>query len=515
LQASLAIKTQKIYKAFLKKSKSLKAMLNLIPISSGKISFFGKPYKEFRKDISYVPQSESVDWDFPTDVLDVVMMGTYGKLGWIKRAGKKERELSLEALKKLGMEEFVDRQISDLSGGQQQRVFLARALVQDSEIYRDLSFDFLFLDEAQVMKNAQTKIAQSLRRFVVPSVFALSGTPIENHLGELWSIFQIVMPGLLPSKKEFMKLPAERVAQFIKPFVMRRKKEEVLTELPDLIDVVYKNELEDQQKAIYLAQLQQMRDRLAQVSDQEFQRSRVEILSGLMRLRQICDTPALFMEDYHGESGKLESLLELLEQIQTGSHRVLIFSQFRGMLDIIEKELKKMKMETFKITGSTPAKERQEMTNAFNNGEGDAFLISLKAGGVGLNLTGADTVILVDLWWNPAVESQAIGRAHRMGQERNVEVYRLITRGTIEEKSSGKWSQFVVETVDKMEKPIAHVIPEVLANVIIPIVIVVIIIISIKIIFVSIIIVIITITVTVTIWIKIILILICFIFSFI
>ena len=124
----------------------------------------------------------------------------------------------------------------------------------------------------------------------MPSVFALSGTPIENHLGELWSIFQIVMPGLLPSKKEFMKLPAERVAQFIKPFVMRRKKEEVLTELPDLIEVVYKNELEDQQKAIYLAQLQQMRDRLAQVSDQEFQRSRVEILSGLMRLRQICVT---------------------------------------------------------------------------------------------------------------------------------------------------------------------------------------------------------------------------------
>ena len=120
---------------------------------------------------------------------------------------------------------------------------------QDSEIYRDLSFDFLFLDEAQVMKNAQTKIAQSLRRFVVPSVFALSGTPIENHLGELWSIFQIVLPGLLPAKKEFVKLSTERVAQFIKPFVMRRKKEEVLTELPDLIEVVYKNELEDQQKS--------------------------------------------------------------------------------------------------------------------------------------------------------------------------------------------------------------------------------------------------------------------------
>ena len=305
---------------------------------------------------------------------------------------------------------------------------------QDSEIYRDLSFDFLFLDEAQVMKNAQTKIAQSLRRFVVPSVFALSGTPIENHLGELWSIFQIVLPGLLPAKKEFMKLSTERVAQFIKPFVMRRKKEEVLTELPDLIEVVYKNELEDQQKAIYLAQLQQMQDRLGQVSDSEFQRNRVEILTGLMRLRQICDTPALFMEDYQGESGKLDSLRDLLVQIAEGGHRVLIFSQFRGMLDRIEQELPDLGLTSFKITGSTPSQERQEMTKAFNQGERDVFLISLKAGGVGLNLTGADTVILVDLWWNPAVESQAIGRAHRMGQEQAVEVYRLVTRGTIEEK---------------------------------------------------------------------------------
>lgn len=305
---------------------------------------------------------------------------------------------------------------------------------QDSDVYKRMSFDFLFLDEAQVMKNAQTKIAKILRKFVVPSVFALSGTPIENNLGELWSIFQIVLPGLLPAKKDFMKLPAERVAQFIKPFVMRRKKEDVLTELPDLIEVVYKNELEDEQKAIYLAQLQQMQERLGQVTESEFQRNRVEILTGLMRLRQICDTPALFMEDYKGDSGKLDSLRGLLSQIAEGNHRVLIFSQFRGMLERIEEELPQLGLTSFKITGSTPSQERQEMTKAFNQGERDVFLISLKAGGVGLNLTGADTVILVDLWWNPAVESQAIGRAHRMGQEQAVEVYRLVTRGTIEEK---------------------------------------------------------------------------------
>ena len=305
---------------------------------------------------------------------------------------------------------------------------------QDSDVYKQMSFDFLFLDEAQVMKNAQTKIAKILRKFVVPSVFALSGTPIENNLGELWSIFQIVLPGLLPAKKDFMKLPADRVAQFIKPFVMRRKKGDVLTELPDLIEVVYKNELEDEQKAIYLAQLQQMQERLGQVTESEFQRNRVEILTGLMRLRQICDTPALFMEDYKGDSGKLDSLRGLLSQIAEGNHRVLIFSQFRGMLDRIEEELPQLGLTSFKITGSTPSQERQEMTKAFNQGERDVFLISLKAGGVGLNLTGADTVILVDLWWNPAVESQAIGRAHRMGQEQAVEVYRLVTRGTIEEK---------------------------------------------------------------------------------
>lgn len=305
---------------------------------------------------------------------------------------------------------------------------------QDSEIYQDLSFDFLFLDEAQVMKNAQTKIAKILRRFVVPSVFALSGTPIENNLGELWSIFQIVLPGFLPAKKDFMKLPAERVAQFIKPFVMRRKKRDVLTELPDLIEVVYKNELEDQQKTIYLAQLQQMQEHLGKVTELEFQRNRVEILTGLMRLRQICDTPALFMNDYQGDSGKLDSLRDLLNQIGEANHRVLIFSQFRGMLDRIEQELPQLGLTSFKITGSTPSHERQEMTKAFNQGERDVFLISLKAGGVGLNLTGADTVILVDLWWNPAVESQAISRAHRMGQEQAVEVYRLVTRGTIEEK---------------------------------------------------------------------------------
>ena len=299
---------------------------------------------------------------------------------------------------------------------------------QDFDVYKAGQYDYLILDEAQVMKNTQY-----LRDFSVPHCLALSGTPIENHLLEIWSIFQIVLPGLLPAKKTFLKLTPMEVARYITPFILRRKKDEVLPDLPDLIEITHQSELSDSQKAIYLAQLQQMQQGLISASDQEINRRKVEILSGITRLRQICDTPALFM-DYAGDSGKLDSLRDLLSQIKESDHRVLIFSQFRGMLDITEELLQELGISSYKLTGSTPSDSRQEMTRAFNQGSRDAFLISLKAGGVGLNLTGADTVILIDLWWNPAVEMQAISRAHRIGQKQNVEVFRLITRGTIEEK---------------------------------------------------------------------------------
>ncbi|MCP1639828.1 superfamily II DNA or RNA helicase [Streptococcus gallinaceus] len=305
---------------------------------------------------------------------------------------------------------------------------------QDVALYKAQSYDYLFLDEAQVMKNSQTKIAQQLREFEVGNCFALSGTPIENNLNEIWSIFQIVLPGLLPAKLAFGKLAAEDVARIIRPFILCRKKEDVLEELPDLIEVNVLNELSDDQKVIYLAQLRQIQARVASASEAEINRQKIEILSGITRLRQICDTPKLFMDDFDGESGKLENLKELLIQLKEGNHRVLIFSQFKQMLDIIEKELDHLGLSSYKLTGSTPTHLRQEMTTAFNTGSRDAFLISLKAGGVGLNLTGADTVILIDLWWNPAAEQQAISRAHRMGQTETVEFYRMITRGTIEEK---------------------------------------------------------------------------------
>lgn len=320
-----------------------------------------------------------------------------------------------------------------ISEGHQITVTSYASFRQDFAEYNKATYDYLILDEAQVMKNSQTKIAQHLREFEVKHCFALSGTPIENHLLEIWSIFQIVLPGFLPSKKEFLKLSAKDIARYIKPFILRRRKEDVLPELPDLIEMTYPNELTEDQKTVYLAQLRQMQESVRGATDAQINGRKIEILSGITRLRQICDTPKLFM-DYTGDSGKLESLRQLLSQIKENGRRALIFSQFRGMLDLVEKELSDLELTAYKLTGSTPAKERQEMTRAFNKGAKDIFLISLKAGGVGLNLTGADTVILIDLWWNPAVEMQAISRAHRLGQKENVEVYRLITKGTIEEK---------------------------------------------------------------------------------
>lgn len=336
----------------------------------------------------------------------------------------------LDVVVSYGLKQVRDHLIEE---GHQITITSYSSFRQDFETYQAFEYDYLILDEAQVIKNGQTKIAQCLRAFNAKNCFALSGTPIENKLLEIWSIFQIVLPGLLPAKKEFLKMTAKQVSRYIKPFIMRRKKEDVLPELPNLIEMTYPNEMTDSQKAIYLAQLRQMHDQIRTASDADINRRKIEILSGITRLRQICDTPSLFM-DYDGESGKLESLRTLLLQIKENGHRALIFSQFRGMLDLAKQEMDALGLTAYQMTGSTPANERQEMTRAFNNGSKDVFLISLKAGGVGLNLTGADTVVLIDLWWNPAVEMQAISRAHRIGQEDNVEVYRLITRGTIEEK---------------------------------------------------------------------------------
>lgn len=305
---------------------------------------------------------------------------------------------------------------------------------QDEKLYMDQALDVLILDEAQMVKNNQTKTFQALCHLSVPKRFALSGTPMENRLEELWSIFQIALPGYFPNKTKFRRLDTNFIAQMIQPFVMRRTKKEVLLDLPERQEINYYSELTKEQKEIYLAQLEQIRETLIGMDSNEFKKQRISILAGLTRLRQICCSPALYLKDYQGQSGKLLQFKELMIQAMENNRRVLVFSQFASMLTILEEVLKDLGYPIYLLNGSTPSKQRIEMVDSFNNGECSIFLISLKAGGTGLNLTGANTVILYDLWWNPAVEDQATSRAHRIGQKETVEVWRLISEGTIEEK---------------------------------------------------------------------------------
>lgn len=331
----------------------------------------------------------------------------------------------------------VQERKSILESEQMPDVFITsyQTLRQDIEWYSKQEFHTLILDEAQAIKNYASKTAQAVREIRAHAKFALSGTPIENSLDELWSIFATVIPGLFKDQKTFRALDPEYISHLIKPFILRRLKEDVLKELPDKIETVQYSELTKEQKELYLAYLDKIRtetkESLASVG---LGKDRIKILAGLTRLRQLCCHPSLFIENYTGQSGKLDQLFETIENAQENRRRILIFSQFSSMLKIIQEKLVKEDVGHFYLDGQTPAKDRIQMVDAFNGGENSVFLISLKAGGTGLNLTGADTVVLYDLWWNPAVEDQAIGRAHRMGQKNVVQVIKMITRGTIEEK---------------------------------------------------------------------------------
>lgn len=308
-------------------------------------------------------------------------------------------------------------------------------LRRDAEWYKDRSFPILILDEAQAIKNSGSQTAQLVKQLSAKHRFALTGTPIENSLQELWSIFEAVFPALFHGQTHLQELPRERIARMISPFLLRRLKQDVLEELPDRIDTVHRSALAQEQKKLYMAYMARLReDTLKDLEEEGFQKSRMRILAGITRLRQLCCHPSLFIENYEGTSGKLEQLLELVADGLASGRRFLIFSQFSSMLGLIRTTLQKRGYQTFYLDGSTPASERVEMSHRFNEGERDIFLISLKAGGTGLNLTGADTVVLFDLWWNPAVEEQAAGRAHRMGQRKVVQVFRMVAEGTIEEK---------------------------------------------------------------------------------
>ncbi|WP_226580535.1 SNF2 helicase associated domain-containing protein [Halobacillus litoralis] len=308
-------------------------------------------------------------------------------------------------------------------------------LRQDIQSYKDQKFHAMVLDESQAIKNETTKTAVAVRSLKAKHRFALSGTPIENSLQELWSLFRTIMPGFFTNKKEFTQMKPEKISLMTRPFILRRMKTEVLDELPDKIDTVQYSELTREQKEVYLAYLERIQDDIQEtIATKGVQRGKLEILAGLTRLRQICCHPSLFLENYEGQSGKLEQLKELTKELKESGHRLLIFSQFSSMLSLMHDELAKTGLDAFYLDGSTKSEKRMEMVEAFNKGEKDAFFISLKAGGTGLNLTGADTVILYDLWWNPAIEEQAAGRAHRIGQEKVVQVIRMISEGTIEER---------------------------------------------------------------------------------
>ncbi|MRH41994.1 serine/threonine protein phosphatase [Aquibacillus halophilus] len=326
-------------------------------------------------------------------------------------------------------------------------------LRKDIELYENTHFDVLILDEAQAIKNHLTLTAKAARALNTSKRFALSGTPIENSLDELWSLFHTISPGLFGNKKSFLAFEHEYIAKITRPFIMRRIKKDVLHELPDKIESVQYSDLTKDQKEVYLAYIEKMQQQITEtINEKGFEKGKLEILAGLTRLRQICCHPLLFLDNYTGKSGKLEQLKELVHDLQASGKRALVFSQFSSMLTIINQTLQKEQVDTFYLDGSTPSEQRMEMSERFNEGEKSVFLISLKAGGTGLNLTGADTVILYDLWWNPAVEEQAAGRAHRIGQKKVVQVIRLITEGTIEEKIF-EMQQKKRELVDQIIQP--------------------------------------------------------------
>ncbi|ROL68596.1 helicase [Pseudomonas chlororaphis] len=321
-------------------------------------------------------------------------------------------------------------------------------LPKDVELLAAQPLHVLILDEAQYIKNPSSKAAQAARELNARQRLCLSGTPLENHLGELWSLFHFLLPGWLGDVKSFnrdYRVPIEKHASEvrlqhlngrIKPFLLRRTKEQVATELPPKTEIIHWVELNEAQRDVYetmrLAMDKKVRD---EITRKGVARSQIIILEALLKLRQVCcdlrlvsDTPP----PRGSSSGKLDSLMEMLEELFAEGRKILLFSQFTSMLSLIEDELKRRHIDYALLTGQT--RDRRTPVRDFQSGKRQIFLISLKAGGVGLNLTEADTVIHYDPWWNPATENQATDRAYRIGQEKPVFVYKLIARGTVEEK---------------------------------------------------------------------------------
>ena len=323
-------------------------------------------------------------------------------------------------------------------------------LKRDFEIYKEKNyiFQYIIADEAQYIKNSNTKNSKTIKAINGVVKFALTGTPIENSLAELWSIFDFIMPGYLYGYRKFkerFEIPIikekdedtmKKLKQMIGPFVLRRTKKEVLKELPDKTITILNNEMEGEQLNIYLSYMAQAKQEIREeLQLNGIKNSHIKILSLLTRLRQICCYPGLFLYNYKGDSSKLNQCTEIIKEATKSGHKILLFSSYTSMFQKIGEILKKEDIPYFKLTGQTKVEERTMLVEEFNKNENvKVFLISLKAGGTGLNLTGADMVIHYDPWWNMSAENQAADRTHRIGQKKHVQVYKLVTKNSIEER---------------------------------------------------------------------------------
>ena len=307
-------------------------------------------------------------------------------------------------------------------------------LKNDENEYEKLQFDYCIIDEGQSIKNPTSKTTLSVKKINSKCNFALTGTPIENNLMELWSIFDFVMPGFLFTKERFkakfiQNKNTEELKSLITPFILRRVKEDVLDELPEKIEKKYLVDMTTKQKSIYKSYVKEIKEKL------KSSKGNINMLTFITKLREVCLDPSLIIDDYNGGSGKVNALMELLDNYIEGNKKILVFSQFTSALKNIEQNLEEKGINYIYLDGSIGSKERVELVKKFNEEPLiSVFLISLKAGGVGLNLTSASVVIHFDPWWNPAIENQATDRAHRFGQKNVVEVIKLISKDTIEEK---------------------------------------------------------------------------------
>ncbi len=369
---------------------------------------------------------------------------------WINEAARFTPELNVRALRGVDRDALTAGTLN-LGPGDVLVTSYAIATL-DAEVLAKVTFGTLVIDEAQAVKNATTERAKALRDLNAGWRVGLTGTPIENRLGELWSILRVLSPGLLGSWEQFRAryaVPIEKfgddsrskaLAALLRPFVLRRTKAEVAPELPARTEIVRSVRLSGEEQALYeelrLATIEEI-TQAKKDPDRDAQGMRFVLLAALTRLRQLCCHPRLVYPDSAAGSSKANTLLELLEDLRAGEHKTLVFSQFRSFLDILAPRLRQHGYRVLVLDGTTPSDVREQRVTAFQAGEADVFLISLKAGGFGLNLTAADTVVHMDPWWNPAVEDQATARAHRIGQHKPVTAIRLVARGTIEESVLG------------------------------------------------------------------------------